>query len=98
MGETYRKLAYFPKAEQMELAVLELRRKTLGLKHPSTLKSMGHLVATYEEQGRAVEATELQVQLLDLQKEVLDAGHLATADTVRSSKERTSDRCIDPKP
>ncbi|PYH52144.1 uncharacterized protein BO96DRAFT_469401 [Aspergillus niger CBS 101883] len=65
-------------AEELEVQVLELRKRVLGPEHPDTLASMSTLAWTYWYQGRWKEAEELQVQVLELSKQVLGPEHPGT--------------------
>ncbi|GLA09992.1 hypothetical protein AnigIFM60653_001131 [Aspergillus niger] len=65
-------------AEELEVQVLELRKRVLGPEHPDTLASMSTLAWTYWYQGRWKEAEELQVQVLELSKQVLGPEHSGT--------------------
>ena len=48
-------------AEQLEVQVIDMRKKLLGTEHPHTLISMGNLASTYRNQGRWNEAEQLEV-------------------------------------
>ena len=48
-------------AEQLEVQVVDMRKKLLGTEHANTLISIANLVATYGKQGRWNEAEELGV-------------------------------------
>ena len=47
----------------------------LGEKHPDTIESMASLADTYYQQGRSREAEEIDVEVLDLRREVLGEKH-----------------------
>ncbi|KAL5371346.1 hypothetical protein DPSP01_014329 [Paraphaeosphaeria sporulosa] len=68
----------YEEAEELEVQVLETRKRVLGEEHPSTLTSMGNLASTYRNQGRWKEAEELEVQVLETFKRVLREEHPAT--------------------
>ena len=68
-------------AEQLEVQVIDMRKKLLGAEHPDTLSSMGDLAVTYRYQGKWIEAEQLQVQVMDMSKRLLGAEH---PDTLRS--------------
>jgi Tetratricopeptide repeat len=53
-------------AEQLQLQVMDMRKKLLGAEHPDTLTSMANLASTYWKQGRWNEAEQLQVQVMDM--------------------------------
>jgi hypothetical protein len=42
--------------EELEVRVMETRKKVLGVEHPDTLTSMANLASTYRNQGRWGEA------------------------------------------
>jgi Tetratricopeptide repeat len=65
-------------AEQLELQVMDIRKKLLGLEHPDTLSSMGNLASTYYNQGRWNEAEQLELQVMDMRKKLLGPEHPAT--------------------
>ncbi|KAH8587623.1 hypothetical protein B0O99DRAFT_733028 [Bisporella sp. PMI_857] len=62
-------------AESLEVQVLDIKKKVLGLEHPSTLTSMANLASTYWNQERVQEAENLQVRVLDIQTKVLGIKH-----------------------
>ena len=62
-------------AEQLQLQVVDMRKKLLGLEHPSTLSIIGNLALTYKDQGRWNEAEQLQVQVMDKTKKLHGAEH-----------------------
>jgi hypothetical protein len=53
-------------AEQLEIQVMDMRKKLLGAEHPDTLLSMGNLASTYWNQGRWNEAEQLLIQVIDM--------------------------------
>ncbi|KAI0605404.1 TPR-12 multi-domain protein [Pyrenophora tritici-repentis] len=65
----------YEEAEELQVQVMETRKRVLGDEHPNTLTSMGNLAATYRNQGRWKEAEELQVQVLQTSKRVLTDEH-----------------------
>ena len=58
-------------AEQLEVQVMDMRKKLLGAEHPDTLASMENLATTYSKQGRWNEAEQLQVQVMDMRKKLV---------------------------
>jgi tetratricopeptide (TPR) repeat protein len=62
-------------AEYLEYQIVEMRMKKKGIKHPSTLTSMGNLAVTYSDQGKYEEAGELGLKVLNLRKKVLGPEH-----------------------
>ena len=63
-------------AEELDMQVMETRKRVLGEEHPSTLTSMANLALTYKNQGRWKEAEELEVQVMETRKRVLGDEHL----------------------
>jgi hypothetical protein len=68
LASTYHDQGKFDEAEQLEVQVLDMRKKLLGAEHPDTLSSMGNLASTYHDQGKFDEAEQLEVQVLDMRK------------------------------
>ena len=52
-------------AEHLEVQVMDMRKKLLGAEHPDTLICMANLASTYKDQGRWIEAEQLEVQVMD---------------------------------
>ena len=69
-------------AEQLEVQVLDMRKKMLGVEHLHTLISMGNLARIYANQGKWNEAEQLVVQVLDMRKKLLGAEHLSTLEAI----------------
>ncbi|KAF2474439.1 uncharacterized protein BDR25DRAFT_166411, partial [Lindgomyces ingoldianus] len=49
---TYRNQGRWDVVEQLDVQVMETRKKKLGADHPDTLTSMANLAPTYRNQGR----------------------------------------------
>jgi hypothetical protein len=47
LARTYWNQGKWNEAEQLEVQVLDMRKKLLGAEHPDTLMSMGNLASTY---------------------------------------------------
>ena len=62
-------------AEQLEVQMLDMRKKVLGAEHPHTLSSMANLANTYADRGNLDEAEQLQVQALNMRMKILGAEH-----------------------
>jgi len=62
-------------AEDLQLQVLQIRKRALGAEHRSTLQIMNSLALTYRSQGRWKEAEELEVQVVETSTRVLVAEH-----------------------
>ncbi|KAJ7467964.1 hypothetical protein FB451DRAFT_1481208 [Mycena latifolia] len=64
-------LGEFKAAEELQIAVLDRRRKISGDEHPETLAAMSNLAWTYRDQGQLKKAEDLQVVLLEKSKKIL---------------------------
>ena len=65
-------------AEQLEIHVMDMRKKLLGVEHPHTLTSTRNLATTYRNQRRLNEAEQLDIQVLDMTKKLFGAEHPET--------------------
>jgi hypothetical protein len=65
----------FNNVEQLEIQVMDMRKKLLGAEHPDTITSMANLASTYQNQGRWNEAEQLEIQVMDMRKKLLGAEH-----------------------
>ncbi|RYN43141.1 hypothetical protein AA0112_g627 [Alternaria arborescens] len=65
----------YKEAEELQVQVMQGRKRVLDDEHPSTLSSMANLASTYSNQGRWDEAEKLQVQVLETSKTKLGADH-----------------------
>ncbi|KAK7193330.1 Kinesin light chain 5 [Paraphaeosphaeria sporulosa] len=68
----------YKEAEELEVQVMETRRRVLGEEYPSTLTSMANLALTYMNQGRWKEAEELEMQVMETSSRVLGEEHPST--------------------
>src|SRR5438045_4448382 len=71
LASTYMNQGRWKEAEQLEVEVLEARKKVLGTEHQDTLLSMNNLASTYSDQSRWKEAEQLQVDVLETSKKLL---------------------------
>ena len=62
-------------AEQLEVQVMDIRKKVLGAEHPNRLTTMSDLANTYLAQRGWNEAEQLEVQVMDIRKKVLGVEH-----------------------
>ncbi|KAL5386219.1 hypothetical protein DPSP01_004302 [Paraphaeosphaeria sporulosa] len=65
----------YEEAKELEVQVMETRKRVLGEEHPDTLTSIANLASTYRNQGRWKEAEELEVQVMETRKRVLGEEH-----------------------
>ena len=74
-------------AEQLQIQVMDMRKKLLGAEHLDTLTIMNNLGSTYSNQGRWNEAEQLLIQVVDMRKKLLGAEH---SDTLTSMADLAS--------
>ena len=65
---TYCNQGKWIEAEQLEVQVMDMRKKLLGAEHPDTLTSMANLTVIYQNQGWFNEAEQLDVEVIDIRK------------------------------
>jgi Tetratricopeptide repeat len=66
---------YLNDAENLQVDVVDVRRRVFGTEHPATLSSVANLAVAYRNQGRLREAENLEVDVMDVRKRVLGAEH-----------------------
>ncbi|KAJ6500273.1 hypothetical protein DFH09DRAFT_944979, partial [Mycena vulgaris] len=84
LASTYSRQGKYQKAEELEVAVLDKRRKVLGEDHPDTLNTMGNLAVTYRKLGKLKEAEELKVVVLEKRQKILGDDHPNTLDAMEN--------------
>ena len=57
----------------MQLKVVELRKRVLGVEDPNTIWAMENLAETYRNLGKYTEAEKLEMQVLDAINRILGA-------------------------
>jgi hypothetical protein len=62
-------------AEELEVQVMETKKRVLGVEHPDTVVSISNLAWTYRNRGRWKEAEELLVQVVEMRKMELGVEH-----------------------
>ena len=80
----YSENGFLKETEELEMRVLEVRKRILGEDHPDTLRSMANLAVTYSRQGREGEAEELLVRVVEIRKRVLGEEHPDTLTTMEN--------------
>src|SRR2546430_6102919 len=85
LASTYWNQGRWTQAEELEVQVMETRKRVLGAEHPSTLTSIANLASTYRNQGRWTQAEELEVQVMGTSSRVLGAEHHSTLTRDRKS-------------
>ena len=73
---TYSDQGKWNEAEQLEVEVLNMRKKLLGAEHPDTLLSMENLARIYANKGNLKEAEQLEIEVLDMKKKLF-AEHIS---------------------
>ena len=66
LASTYWNQGRWNEAEQLELQVMDLRKKVLGAEHPDTLTCMENLASTYRNQGRICESEKLELEVMNI--------------------------------
>jgi tetratricopeptide (TPR) repeat protein len=72
----------YEEAEELEVQIMQTRKRVLDDEHPDTLLSMDNLASTYCKQGRWAEAEELEVQVMQTRKRVLGDEHPDTLTSI----------------
>lgn len=62
-------------AEQLEVQMMETRKRVLGQEHPDTLTSMHNLAYTWKTQGRVTQAVHFMEECIRLRLRILGANH-----------------------
>ena len=73
LGEIYRKLGEYEKAEQHLLRATEIYEKHLGEEHPDTLRASSNIGWIYYKQGRYHDMERLWSRILPIEQRVSDA-------------------------
>jgi len=68
---TYFNRDRWKEAEELEVQVIEMRKRVLGVEHPDILLSIANLASTYSNQGRWKEAEELFIEVIVMRRECL---------------------------
>ena len=71
----------YPEAEKLEIQVLDVTNRILGVKHPDTIRAMGNLASTYQSLEKYTEAEKLKIQVLNARNRILGKKH---SDTIYS--------------
>ena len=69
-------------AEQLQVKVMEMRKKLLGAEHPDTITSIANIASTYWKQGRWNEAEKLEVEVMEMRKKLLGVEHPDTLTSI----------------
>jgi len=75
LGLIYREGGRWKEAEELEVVVMETRKRVFGEEHLESLTSMACLASTYRFQGRWKEAEDLAVLVMETRKRVLGEEH-----------------------
>ena len=57
-------------AENLEVQVMDKRKKVLGAEHPHTLYSMTNIARTYKDQGRWNDAKKIWLEVVNIKKRI----------------------------
>lgn len=72
---TYQYQGRREEAEDLEVEVMQTRKKMLGIEHSDTLASISIFASKYLNQGRVKETEKLEVQTLEVYRRVLGLEH-----------------------
>jgi hypothetical protein len=75
LAGTYRNQGRWKEAEELQVQVMQTRKRVLGNEHPHTLISMGNLAYTLQSQARYTEAFALMRRCSQLRQQVLGEQH-----------------------
>ncbi len=84
LASTYWNQGRWDDAEELEVQVMETRKKKLGADHPDTLTSMNNLAFTWKRQGRLTEAIKLMQDCVQLCERILGVHHPHSLASARS--------------
>jgi tetratricopeptide (TPR) repeat protein len=76
-----------PHARKLQEQSLELRKRTFGEEHPSTITTMNNLAIMLRKQGEITEARDLQEKSLALSRQILGNDHPNTRIVMESLAE-----------
>ena len=82
MGNVYRNLGLYPRAESLLEQAVELSRRNLGSTDPETLSAMNDLAWVLNQQGQSAAAEQLQRDALAIQRSMLGPEHPDTLATM----------------
>jgi hypothetical protein len=91
LASTYRNQGRWTQAEELEVQVMETRKRVLGAEHPSTLTSINNLAHTYMKQERKDDALALISSCANLCLKVLGCSHPITEAVLSTWLEWSSD-------
>jgi serine/threonine protein kinase/tetratricopeptide (TPR) repeat protein len=81
MGDVYRGLGLFPRAQQLYQRSADIRRRVLGPENADTLRSLDALGWILNQEGHAADAEKLQRETVNIKRRVFGVQNL---DTLRS--------------
>jgi hypothetical protein len=75
LASTYRKQGRWKEAEELDVKVLEARRRVLGEEHPDTITAIANLAYTKRDLGQNAVAIDLMTQSATASSRVLGCDH-----------------------
>ncbi|KAF2186328.1 hypothetical protein K469DRAFT_664253 [Zopfia rhizophila CBS 207.26] len=84
LASTYRNQGRRYKAEELDVQVIDKRKRVLGAEHPDTLTSMPNLAFTLKSQRRNEEAILLMRKCFQLRKQILGPQHPYTETSLKA--------------
>ena len=75
LADVYSEGGHWKKAEELQVKVMETRKRVLGKDHPDTLTSIADLALIFQSQGQWNKAEELEVKVIETMKRMLGEDH-----------------------
>jgi hypothetical protein len=90
LGQLFFSKGKLKEAEELEVQVMETRKRVLGQEHPSTLTSMANLALTWRSRGYNVRAFLMMRNCFELRKKCLGVDHPDTNSSYILNERSTS--------
>jgi eukaryotic-like serine/threonine-protein kinase len=84
MGDVYKNLGLFPRAQMLFQGSADIRRRALGPENAETLRSLDDLAWILNQEGHAAEAEKLQRETVDIRRRVFGAENLDTLTSMKN--------------
>ncbi|MCJ1261664.1 hypothetical protein MMC22_001530 [Lobaria immixta] len=84
LGTTFDHLGRWKEAVELQMQVVEIRKRVLGIEHPKTLDSMHSLALNFHHQARYKESEKLNMQILEIGTRVLGVEHPNTLNSMHN--------------
>jgi hypothetical protein len=84
LASTFWNQGRWKEAKELEVQVMETRKKIHGAEHPKTLNSMYNIAFTWRSQGRDTEALDLMSECVHFRQRKLGVDHPETKSATSS--------------